>query len=318
MKTITIIIPVFGVECYIERCARSLFEQSYKELEYIFVDDCTKDKSIEILKTVLAEYPNREPNVVILKNQENIGQSGSRKKGMMVAKGDYMIHCDSDDWVDLDYYEKIAQKAEETNADIICCDYRAEFQDGSGKDFVYEDYNHPHDRICSKKQMMWPLWSTCVKTSLLRDYDIFPPENINMTEDMNMLMRAHYFASTISNVHGPKYHYLCQRNNSITSEATKSKKLMDSQVMSLQQLDSFFKTHNFDPGIGFCVLKQSARDCFLRIQDYQSWYSTFPETVDLTLTDNSLPKLYKIVYSIGSKGYFAPLRFYRWLSTIKG
>ena len=134
MKTISIIIPVYGVEKYIEKCVRSLFEQTYENLEYIFVNDCTKDSSMEILKTVLSEYPDRISNVTIINNEKNIGQSGSRKKGILAANGHYMIHCDSDDWVDLDYYEKIAKKAEETDADIICCDYRAEFQDGRFKD----------------------------------------------------------------------------------------------------------------------------------------------------------------------------------------
>ena len=73
----------------------------------------------------------------------------------------------------------------------------------------------------------------------------------------------------------------------------------------------------FDPGEGFLVLKQSARDCFLRIGDYQSWYSTFPETVRFTLSESSLSTLYKVVYYIGSKGIFFPMRFYHWLSSIK-
>lgn len=317
MKTISIIIPVYGVEKYIEKCVRSLFEQTYENLEYIFVNDCTKDSSMEILKTVLSEYPDRISNVTIINNEKNIGQSGSRKKGILAANGHYMIHCDSDDWVDLDYYEKIAKKAEETDADIICCDYRAEFQDGRFKDFVFTDYDCPHDRILARKQYIWSLWGNCLKSSFVREYNILPPENINMTEDMNMLMRAYYFASSIANVHGPKYHYLCQRTDSITSDAIKNKNHYKVQVMSLQQIDSFYKEHNFDPGEGFLVLKQSARDCFMRIGDYQSWKSTFPETVRYTFANRSLPFLYRFVYVIGAKGFLFPLRFYRWLSSIK-
>ena len=65
MPKVSVVIPVYGVEKYIERCARSLFEQTYDNIEYIFVDDCTKDRSIEILQKVLEDYPNRKNQVKI-------------------------------------------------------------------------------------------------------------------------------------------------------------------------------------------------------------------------------------------------------------
>ena len=60
MPKVSIIIPVYGVEKYIERCSRSLFEQTLDDLEYLFIDDCTPDKSIDVLKNILEEYPNRK------------------------------------------------------------------------------------------------------------------------------------------------------------------------------------------------------------------------------------------------------------------
>ena len=70
-KKVSILVPVYGVEKYIERCARSLFEQTYDNIEYIFVDDCTKDRSIEILQKVLEDYPNRKNQVKILHHEKN-------------------------------------------------------------------------------------------------------------------------------------------------------------------------------------------------------------------------------------------------------
>lgn len=317
MKKISIIVPIYGVEEYIEKGVRSLFEQTYKNLEYIFINDCTKDRSIEILQSVLSEYPERQANAVLLSNEQNLGQSGTRKKGILSATGDYMIHFDPDDWVDLDFYEKIAEKIEETGADIICCDYRGEFGNGKYKDFIFEDYKHPHDKIRSAYQKMWSLGCNCVKASLIKENNILPPEGINMTEDMNMLMRVFYFASTVANVHGTKYHYLCLRENSITSAALKSKKMSETQAESLRQIDLFYKSHNFDPGDGMLKLKQAARDCFLRSDDYALWKSTFPESVQYTLSDKTLPFFYRFFYAIGSKGFFYPLKIYRWLSSIK-
>lgn len=313
---ISVIIPVYGVERYIEKCARSLFEQTYENIEFIFVNDCTKDKSIDVLQNVLTEYPNRVSQVKILQNEKNFGQSETRKRGILSATGDYMIHCDSDDWVDLDYYEAIAKKAEESDADIICCDYRAEFSNRQ-KDFIYEDYKHPHDRIRSKKQPMWPLWGCAVKSALIRKHNILPPENINMTEDMHMLMRVHYYAETIANMHGPKYHYVCERADSMTNACKVRKDLLCVQRLSLQQLDEFFESHNFEQGTGILRLKQSARDNFLKIDDFEEWRRTFPETVDFTFSDRTLPVVYRYLYLLGSKGCFMPMRLYRWLSSKK-
>ena len=100
---VSVVIPVYGVEKYIERCARSLFEQTMQEgIEYIFVDDCSPDRSIEILEKVLKEYPHREPQVKIIQHSKNQGIFYTRNTGVENATGEYIIHCDSDDWVEPD------------------------------------------------------------------------------------------------------------------------------------------------------------------------------------------------------------------------
>lgn len=123
MPKVSVIIPVYGVEKYIERCARSLFEQTLDDIEYLFIDDCTPDRSIEILNRVLDEYPQRKNQVIIHRMEKNSGQAAVRKWGMLNATGDYVIHCDSDDWVDVTMYEKMYNKAIEEKTDIVVCDF---------------------------------------------------------------------------------------------------------------------------------------------------------------------------------------------------
>ena len=120
---VSVIIPVYGVEQYIERCARSLFEQTLEEIEYLFVDDCSPDKSIEVLKRVLEDYPMRKSQVTIHRMAQNSGQAKVREWGMRNATGDYLIHCDSDDWVDKDMYRLMYEKAGMEKSDIVVCDY---------------------------------------------------------------------------------------------------------------------------------------------------------------------------------------------------
>ena len=101
---VSVIIPVYNVEKYIERCARSLLEQSLKDIEYIFVDDCSPDNSITMLENILKEYPERQPLVKILFHEPNRGLAYTRQEGVDAAKGEYIIHCDSDDWVEPEMY----------------------------------------------------------------------------------------------------------------------------------------------------------------------------------------------------------------------
>ena len=97
MLKISILTPVYGVEKYIEQCARSLFEQSYAPIEYIFVDDCTPDKSIGILQSLLKEYPERAQQVRIIHHDRNRGVGAARQTALMAATGDYLLFADSDD-----------------------------------------------------------------------------------------------------------------------------------------------------------------------------------------------------------------------------
>ena len=73
MLKVSILVPVYGVEQYIEKCARSLFEQTYSDIEYVFVNDCTKDDSIGVLKRVLEKYPQRMQQVRIINHEKNMG-----------------------------------------------------------------------------------------------------------------------------------------------------------------------------------------------------------------------------------------------------
>ena len=109
---LSVIIPVYNVEDYIEKCARSLFEQTLDNIEYIFVDDCSMDKSIEILQQIVKDYPSREGLVKIVQTPKNSGQYFVRKFGMQFVSGKYLIHCDSDDWIDSTMYEEMFKIAE--------------------------------------------------------------------------------------------------------------------------------------------------------------------------------------------------------------
>ncbi len=102
MIKVSVIIPVYNVEKYIEHCARSLMEQTLMDIEYIFVDDCTPDHSMEILQRVLTDYPERLESIRIIHHTQNSGLATVRNTGLQSAQGEYIKHCDRADWVEPD------------------------------------------------------------------------------------------------------------------------------------------------------------------------------------------------------------------------
>lgn len=115
---VSIGVPIYNVESYIERCARSLFEQTYTNIEYVFIDDNSPDHSIEILKTTLEDYPDRI-QVKIIRESVNIGLSAVRNKAVSMMSGEFVIWVDSDDFVELDMTEKLINAQRKTMQTLL-------------------------------------------------------------------------------------------------------------------------------------------------------------------------------------------------------
>ena len=122
-KLVSIVIPVYGVEKFIVQCARSLFEQTYENIQYIFVNDCTKDNSVISLKEIIELYPDRKSQVLIIEKEKNEGQSLARKTGMQYVKGEYVMLLDSDDWVETTMVEQMLNAIVAAKTDVVYCDY---------------------------------------------------------------------------------------------------------------------------------------------------------------------------------------------------
>ena len=111
MMKVSVIIPIYNVELFIERCVVSLMEQTLEEVELIFVDDASPDGSVNILREVVGRYPSRKDCVKIITHSENKGLPAARNTGLAEATGEYIFYCDSDDFVELDLLESLYNKA---------------------------------------------------------------------------------------------------------------------------------------------------------------------------------------------------------------
>lgn len=216
--TISVIIPMYNVQEYIECCARSLFEQSQKDIEFIFIDDVSSDSTLSILEKTLVSYPERKDFVRIIRNDKNKGVAAVRNIGLKAAKGEYIGWVDSDDWIESEMYYDLYQRAIQNNSDIVWCDYYNSFSDHEEwKKQVCKPNSLDYIKALLLGILHGGLCFTLIKRSLFQCNSIFFPEGKNVMEDKIVLIKLAYFAQRISYIPVPYYHYIKYNSNSITN-----------------------------------------------------------------------------------------------------
>ncbi len=241
---VSVIVPIYNVEQYIEKCVRSLMEQTLEDIEFIFVNDCTPDDSMTVLRRVLKDYPARESQVTILEHKENRGLAAVRKTGMEVAIGEYIIHCDSDDWVEKNMYEKLLEKAIETEADIIGCDF---YNDYVGRSVVQKQSFVTDSKECVRKMLRGELycstWNKLISRKLWERSNVSFKEEINMWEDVSVIIPLCFWANKIAYVPEPLYHY--GHYNATSYIYSMSEKSLMNMIEVIAMLDNFFQCQHY-------------------------------------------------------------------------
>jgi len=219
---VSIIIPIYKVENYIERCVRSLFEQTLASIEYIFVDDCSPDQSTTILHQLIKEYETKTLSVKIITHQQNKGLPSARNSGLAVATGEYIFHCDSDDWLEKDAMEKMFQTAQTCKADIVWSDWFLSFRNNE-RYMQQKGKETPTDCIKAmlSGRMKYNVWNKLVKRNLYIDNQISFPDGFGMGEDMTMI-QLFSFAGKVCYIPVALYHYVQLNTGSFTKTASET------------------------------------------------------------------------------------------------
>ncbi len=283
MPKVSVIIPIYGVEKYIARCAHSLFNQTLYDIEYIFVDDCTKDNSLDILKNVISIYPEREKNIQIVHHDFNKGLPAARKTGLEYAKGNFVIHCDSDDWVVENAFELMYNEAINQNADIVVSDY---YRIDSKKTIVSSGFETT-ENICFINDMLMlryacSVWNKLVKRSLY-SYEIDYPQ-FGMAEDLALMVQLCYHAKKICGIHVPLYYYY-HNTESISRQKTDViiLKQCNEACSNVRLIDYFFKRTDYYRLYRNAIDHQKLiqRDRLFSLSSnkeiYFKWHTTFKE-----------------------------------------
>lgn len=300
MPRVSVIIPVYGVEKYIERCARSLFCQTMVDVEFIFVDDCTQDSSIEILKNVIDCYPERE--VQIIRHEHNKGLPLARQTGLALASGDFIIHCDSDDWVEPDYCQKMYDAAISNDADMVVCRYYlddgVDHKTGTGyDDVILSKKEEALGAAISLKSSPY-LWNKMVKRSIY-DENLIYPEHF-LAEDWVLSVQFAYLAKRIVTINDFLYHYFCNPNSTlrINSKEVCLKRAQD-ECANVQSVVNHLK----DLGLEKRYRKEIVKRMFVtKLQLYpvvqypdcrKVWRNTFNEANFEIIFNNLVPYIHR-------------------------
>ena len=240
---ISVIVPVYQVEKYLEKCLNTLVRQSLREIEIIAVNDGSRDRSEEILARFQKDFPEK----LLVFKKENGGLSDARNFGMDFARGDYITFLDSDDWVDLDLYERMWKKAEETGADAVACPIR----------YVWEDPNRSPKEIscgipayCEGEDCkavftrFYPaVWNKIYKRSVLLESGVRFKKGA-FFEDVEFSHRLFPYLSSLASIEIASVNYL-QREGSITSRP--DKRLFD-YLTNFESVLAWFREKNlFSP-----------------------------------------------------------------------
>ena len=213
---VSVIVPIYNVEKFIARCVKSLMEQSLDRVEYIFIDDATPDNSIVILKEVLSYYPQRSLHCQIIKHEKNNGLPAARNTGLSLAKGQYIFHCDSDDFVEHDMLKLMYEKALNTQADIVWSDWYLSY--GTKERYMYQpEYESAYLALKGilAGEMKYNVWNKLIKRTLYVENNIQFPSGHGMGEDMTII-KLFACANNVSCLHEAFYHYVKMNEGAMT------------------------------------------------------------------------------------------------------
>ncbi len=188
---VTVLVPVYNVERYIAECATSLFEQTYQDIDYVFCDDGSTDRSIEVLQLLLERYPQRSERTRILHNDRNRGSGYTRRQLMKAVKTDMVCMVDADDIMLPHGIELMVNRMKETGCNMVegaYCHYT------NGQRHLLHAPLHASDgkyrrRILCLNLVTHNVWGKLYKTDLLRSVPDLFVEGVNNSEDMAAMCR---------------------------------------------------------------------------------------------------------------------------------
>lgn len=307
---VSVIIPFYKVASFMERCVRSLLEQTLQDVEFIFVDDASPDGSRSILEHVAADY-NRD--VKILTHDQNKGLPAARNTGLVEARGDFIYHCDSDDYLEPTMLEDLYYAATEQQADFVYSDFYLDFGT-SRRVMINPDYADPEQMIKEgflAGLMKYNVWNKLAARKLYVESGLQFPEGHGMGEDMTMILLATY-ASRTAHVAKPLYHYV-KLNDNAFSNTFSQRHLDDIRFNADRTIAGLADWNVADKEHYLSFFKLNLKLPFLFSDDrsqYRLWKEWYPEANRYIKLNNHQPLRTRLIQQWAAAGLLPLVRLY--------
>lgn len=309
---VSVIIPIYKVEAFIERCATTLMEQTFREVEYIFVDDATPDSSIQVLEEVVTRYPERKEQVHIVHHDTNKGLPAARNTGLALATGEYILHCDSDDYVEPTLLEDLYNAAQAQNADIVWCDWYLTFAENE-RYMKQPSLDTPVDALKAMLcgGMKYNVWNKLVRRALYIDNQIGFPAGYGMGEDMTMMMLLAH-AKEVAYVPQAYYHYIKTNTNAFSQ--TYSDRHLEELKHNVQRIIDYMQMvygEALEQELSF--FKLDVKFPFLIAGQYKRWEEWYPEANKYILQNKHISSRSRYIQWLAAKKQYWVVGMYSWI-----
>lgn len=314
MAKVSFVVAVYNVSEYIEHCARTLFEQTLEDIEIVFVDDCSPDNSVALIRHLLESYPHREKQVKFVRHEENKGLPASRKDGVEASAGEYILFVDGDDYVETNMAERLYAFAKETASDIVIFD-STNVLNGTTKRFDrFEDQDVVSSELIRDRTMNHltspTVWCRMYRRELFGNQFPWPP--CNMAEDVALTSVITYFAEKLSYLHESFYYYRFNPESITKKNSAESEwRCSNEYRQNMEVVKAFFEEHGLAEKYARGLLSgmMSSKNRVLPFTDKpryrRLWFSTFPEATKIMFWGNGQfkstyrEKIWIIVIALG-------------------
>lgn len=317
---VSVVIPVYKVEKYIEKCARSLFEQTLQEMEFIFVDDYSPDSSVDIIHSVLKDYPARLSQTIFLANIKNRGQLQTRCYGYSQASGEYIGTVDSDDWIETNAFETLYNQACKEESECVIFSYQRDFSAHSEQCIRVFPYKTGKELVknCYKFPFEYFMWGALLKNDerLIRiqnQYYNNPDwEGMTMWEDVAVMLPYYFGTTKITYSEQCFYHY--NKTNEGSSVNTQDEKKVYQALKVIDYLRKMMAAPELD--LTFHCLALGAKGTLLDIKGVKAWRKEHGEANKHIMKFTSIPLKVRLFFFLLSHGmsfpYYCATKYAKW------
>ena len=276
---VSILIPIYNVEKYLGKCLDSVFSQTYKNVEFVFVDDCSTDNSYNVLISSIKQNNIPEYKYTIVSHKQNEGIAVSRADCIANAKGEYVQFVDSDDWIEPDMTETLVEATKSSQIDLVGCYFIKDFLSGK-QTRLSENYSQSCAEnmvLCINYDISTVLWKMLIRRSLFSYFKITP--HVDIVEDYIISVKLYFYANSFAVVDKYMYHYVQYNEGRVSFQTLRS---ITNHIKGVKEVEEFLKTKELiTPNISnlFNLRKFNIKSNFLtkNMFDIQAYRTTFPE-----------------------------------------